>query len=61
MRTADFLDALRSRYAIPSDYALAPMLGVTRQQVSRYRAQLSAESRMGALFAGLAFPQTRQD
>lgn len=37
MRTADFLDALRIRFQVPSDYALAPMLGVTRQQVSKYR------------------------
>lgn len=35
--TVQFLDAVKSRHSIPSDYALAPMLGITRAQVSRLR------------------------
>ena len=33
----DFLDAVKARAHVASDYALAPILGVTRQQVSRFR------------------------
>lgn len=35
--TIDFLDAVKARAGVASDYALAPVLGVTRQQVSRFR------------------------
>lgn len=35
--TADFLDALKVRCGLPSDYAIAQLLGVTRQQVSHWR------------------------
>lgn len=37
MRTVEYLDALKARYALPSDYALAPLLGITRSRMSRYR------------------------
>jgi plasmid maintenance system antidote protein VapI len=35
--TTELLDAVKTRYAIPSDNALAPRLGITRSMVSRYR------------------------
>lgn len=35
--TIQFLDAVMSRYALPSDYAMAKVLGITRSAVSRYR------------------------
>jgi len=35
--TVEFLDALKAKTGAPSDYALAPILGVTRSAVSRYR------------------------
>jgi hypothetical protein len=37
LTTADFLDALRAHLHLPSDYALMPVLGVTKSQISRYR------------------------
>lgn len=37
LRTADLLDRLKAAYQLPSDYALAKKLGVTRAAVSRYR------------------------
>lgn len=38
--TLDFLDAVKAKHGIPSDYALAPVLGVTRSAVSKYRNKL---------------------
>lgn len=35
--TLDFLDAVKARHGLPSDYALAKKLGVTHQMISRYR------------------------
>jgi len=35
--TADFLDAVKAKLGVPSDYALAPAIGTTRSMVSRYR------------------------
>lgn len=35
--TIEFLDALKASQNLPSDYALAPVLGVTRSQVSKWR------------------------
>jgi hypothetical protein len=35
--TCDFLDAIKARHGVPSDYALAKTLGVTQQMISRYR------------------------
>ncbi|RQQ65558.1 DUF3693 domain-containing protein [Burkholderia stagnalis] len=39
--TIQYLDALKKRYDLPSDYAAAKVLGVTRAAVSRYRNGLS--------------------
>lgn len=36
-RTIDFLDAVKARHSLVSDYQLAPFLGVTRSCVSRMR------------------------
>lgn len=33
--TRDFLQAVKARHCVRSDYALAPLLGVTRASVSR--------------------------
>lgn len=35
--SAEFLDLIRERQSLPSDYAIAPMLGITTAAVSRYR------------------------
>ncbi|RQX89622.1 helix-turn-helix domain-containing protein [Burkholderia stagnalis] len=35
--TSEWLDALKARLALPSDYAVAKILGVTRQRVSSWR------------------------
>lgn len=35
--TVDFLDALKARHDLKSDYALAKLLGTSRSVVSRYR------------------------
>ncbi|MGD1324404.1 hypothetical protein ACNHE5_05625 [Pandoraea pnomenusa] len=35
--TADYLDAVKARLDLPSDYAAAKVLGVTRSAVSLYR------------------------
>lgn len=37
MTTADYLDAVKSRLLLPSDYALQNVIGASRQQISRYR------------------------
>lgn len=37
MKTVDFLDAVKARHNLPSDYAAAKFLGLTQAQVSRYR------------------------
>jgi transcriptional regulator with XRE-family HTH domain len=37
MQTSEYLDAARSRAGIPSDYALAARLGVSRGAVSNWR------------------------
>lgn len=37
MKTIEFMDAIKRIHNVPSDYALAPMLGVTRSQISCYR------------------------
>ncbi len=38
MKTVDYMDKVMRVHSIPSDYALAKVLGVTKQTVSRYRA-----------------------
>lgn len=35
--TLHFLDAVKARHSLPSDYALAPLLRITRSEVSRLR------------------------
>ena len=35
--TIEFIDAVKSRSGVASDYALAPVLGITRAQVSKFR------------------------
>lgn len=35
--TIEFLDAVKAKTGVPSDYALSPILEVTRSAVSRYR------------------------
>lgn len=37
MNTGEFLDAVKARHALPSDYALAKRLGWTPQRISGYR------------------------
>jgi hypothetical protein len=37
MKTVDFLDAVKTRHDIPSDYALAAFLGTSRQALSNHR------------------------
>lgn len=37
MKTVDYMDRVMREKGIPSDYALAKVLGVTKQTVSRYR------------------------
>lgn len=37
MNTIDLLDAVRRRHHLPSDYAAAKLLGLTPQQLSKYR------------------------
>lgn len=35
--TCHFLDAVKTRHALPSDYALAKKLGITSQSITQYR------------------------
>ncbi|WP_395137284.1 DUF3693 domain-containing protein [Schlegelella aquatica] len=35
--TVEFIDAVKVRYDLPSDYAAAGLIGLTRSQVSKYR------------------------
>ena len=37
MKTVEFLDAVKRRHDLPSDYAAAALIGLTRSQVSKYR------------------------
>ncbi len=37
MKTTDFLDAVKARHGLPSDYAAAKFIGLTQAQISRYR------------------------
>jgi transcriptional regulator with XRE-family HTH domain len=39
--TVDYLDALKAKLGLPSDYAAAKLLGVTRSAASRYRTGVS--------------------
>lgn len=42
MKTNEYLDAVKSRLALPSDYAIAKVLGITTQAVAQYRSGRSA-------------------
>jgi DNA-binding XRE family transcriptional regulator len=37
MKTTEYLDAIRRRLDLPSDYAIAKVLGVTKESVSGWR------------------------
>lgn len=37
MNTTEYLDAVRAKLSLPSDYALQKPLGVTKQLISKYR------------------------
>jgi len=37
MKTTQYLDAIKKRYSLPSDYALAKFTGWSKQAVSQYR------------------------
>ena len=37
MRTIDYLDAVKARFCLPSDYKLAEKLGLTRSHISKLR------------------------
>lgn len=37
LRTPEYLDAVRAKLSLPSDYALQKPLGVTKQLISNYR------------------------
>lgn len=37
MKTQDYLDAVRQRLDLPSDYAISKVLGITRESVSALR------------------------
>lgn len=39
--TVEFLDAIKARHGLPSDYALAAKLGTTRSCISNYRSRRS--------------------
>lgn len=39
--TVDYLDAVKAKLGLPSDYAAAKVLGITRAAASRYRTGLS--------------------
>lgn len=42
MRTTEYLDAVRIKLDLPSDYAIAKVLGVSRESVSAFRNGKSA-------------------
>ncbi len=37
MKTTDYLDAIKQRYNLPSDYALSKLTGWSRSAISQYR------------------------
>lgn len=37
MKTTDYLDAIKARHGLPSDYALAKFWGCAKQNISRFR------------------------
>lgn len=42
MKTVEFVDAVKVRLNLPSDYALAKVLGVTKESISAFRHGRSA-------------------
>lgn len=42
MKTTEYLDALKTKLALPSDYALAKVLGITHVSVSQFRSGRTA-------------------
>lgn len=42
MKTIEYLDAVKAKRGLPSDYALAKELGITRESVAQYRSGRSA-------------------
>ena len=49
MRTPEYLDLARQELSLPSDYALQKPLGVTKQQLSRWRTGVDSFSNGVAL------------
>lgn len=42
MKTTEYLDAVKVKLSLPSDYALSKVLGVTTQSITQYRSGRSA-------------------
>ena len=42
MKTVEYLDAIKAKLLLPSDYAIAKTLGVTYQSIQAYRSGRSA-------------------
>lgn len=53
MKTEQMLEAAKKRAGLPSDYALAARLGVTRQRVSSWRGGVVPDPSIGFKLAGL--------
>lgn len=54
MNTPEYLDLVRTALGVPSDYALQKPLGVTKQQLSRWRTGVdSLSDQMAVKVAGL--------
>jgi hypothetical protein len=49
LRTPEYLDLARQQLGLPSDYALQKPLGVTKQQLSRWRTGVDSFSNVAAL------------
>jgi len=52
MKTVEYLDAVKARLELPSDYQLAKVLGVTTQSITQYRSGRSALGIETAMKAG---------
>jgi len=49
LKTPEYLDLARQKLTLPSDYALQKPLGVTKQQLSRWRTGVDSFSNVAAL------------
>lgn len=49
MNTIELLDAVKNRYGLPSDYALAKRLGMSSERISKYRTRGGALAEDNAL------------